>query len=149
MAEAAVYDEKLRQYVLQTFGDISHKYSGFVPGICRFSELISVNHTMNHHNYICRSFSERNIPFPGNRDFYYRHTFPVRTEILKVHITPRIRMPLSQLSSKADELYEKYSTLPKKEAYEKIIPELALFYGVSEFTAGKRLNDLIYSRKLQ
>lgn len=61
------------------------------------------------------------------------------------HMTPRIRMPLSQTAVKAAELFKKYEKFPEIIALEKVTADLSEFYDVSKLTARNRLVELGYS----
>lgn len=86
MTLLTVYDDKLRRYVSQTFGEKILRYSKKLPVMCRFSDFIISNYTESYHIFICECFKNHEIPFSGNSDFYYRETIPVCTEILNVYV---------------------------------------------------------------
>lgn len=60
------------------------------------------------------------------------------------HITPRIRMPITQAAVKAAEIYENIKDDP--DSYEKLVSELREFYSVSEITVRNRLALLGYKK---
>ena len=80
-----VYDDKLRLYVSQTFGEKFLRYNRKLPAACRFSDFIIGNYTERYHLFICECFKKHEIPFQGNSEFYYSETIPVCTEILNVY----------------------------------------------------------------
>ena len=67
-------------------------------------------------------------------------------EYQAVHMTPRVRMPLNQTTTKAEELFRKYEKMPESIALEHVTSDLAEFYGVSKETARNRLVELGYDK---